>query len=120
MNAEQDKSITSLLDQTWLVVVLLPLLFKSAIEKFASAIFVFIGSDYNADDIVILDGRPGRIVRVGITKTTFYLYDIVDGKITGGTKLVVQNEKLADMHIEKPLDKLDIPQPPSKHSQKSS
>lgn len=111
MSAEQEKSVTSLLDQTWLVVVLLPLLFKTALEKFAASLFVFFGSDYNADDIVILDGRPGRIVRVGITKTTFYLYEVIDGKVTGGTKLVVQNEKLADMHIEKPLGKLDLPPP---------
>ena len=109
MNEEEKNSISYLLDQTWVVFVLLPILFKGAIEKFASAVFVFFGNDYNADDIVILDGRPGRIVRVGITKTTFYLYEIVDGKVVGGTKLVVQNEKLADMHIEKPLEKLDIP-----------
>lgn len=112
MSSDQEKSISGLIDQTWLVVVLLPLMFKSAIEKFAAALFVFFGNDYNADDVVILDGRPGRIVRVGITQTVFYLYDVVDGKVVGGTKLAVQNEKLADMRIEKPLGKLDLPTVP--------
>jgi len=96
-------------ENSWLFVIgLAALLFRSAIEKFAASIFVFIGNDYNADDIVILDGRPGRIVRVGLTQTTFYLYEVKEGKIVGGTKLCVQNEKLADLHIEKPLQKIDI------------
>jgi len=95
---------------TWIALLFVPLLFNRAIEKLCSALFVFFGSDYQADDIVILDGRPGRIVRVGITKTTFYIYDInKDGKITGGTKLVIQNERLADLNIEKPLGKITLP-----------
>jgi len=94
---------------SWLALLLIPLFFKSAIEKFCSAVFVFFGSDYQEDDIVILDGRPGRIVRVGLTKTTFYLYEIQDGKIVGGNKLVIQNERLSELNIEKPLDKIQTP-----------
>lgn len=85
-------------------------LFKNTIEKFAAAAFVFFGNDYNEDDIVIVNGRPGRIIRVGWTKSTFFLYDIENGIISGGTKLVVQNEKLSSMNIEKPLEKLEIPE----------
>lgn len=97
-------------ENSWLFVVgLTALLFRSAIEKFAASLFVFFGSNYNADDIIILDGKPGRIVRVGFTQTTFYLYEIKEGKITGGTKLVIQNERLASLNIEKPLQKIDIP-----------
>lgn len=97
-------------ENSWLFVVgLTALLFRSAIEKLAASLFVFFGSNYNADDIVILDGKPGRIVRVGFTQTTFYLYEIKEGKITGGTKLVIQNERLASLNIEKPLQKIDIP-----------
>ena len=67
---------------------------------------VFVGNDYNNDDIVLLDGRPGRIVRVSMWKTVFYLYTIkkgADGKkfVSGGTKLIVENNKLRDMKIEK-------------------
>jgi len=93
----------------WLALILIPLLFKSAIEKFCSALFVFFGSDYCADDIVILDGRPGRIVRVGLTQTTFYLYDFKDGKIVGGTKMCIQNERLSALNIEKPLQRIELP-----------
>lgn len=93
----------------WLALVLIPLLFKSAIEKFCSAVFVFFGDNYNADDIIVLDGRPGRIVRVGLTQTTFYLYEFKDGKIVGGTKMCIQNERLASLNIEKPLQKIELP-----------
>ena len=84
------------------------LMFKSSIEKLAAALFMFIGSDYKEDDVVYVDGKPGRIVRVGLTKTVFFIYDVVDGKVVSGNKLVVQNERLAGLNIEKPLPNLDL------------
>ena len=68
---------------------------------------------YNNDDIIILDGRPGRIVRVSMWKTTFYLYNIktgADGKkfVSGGTKMSVENDKLKDLKIEKPMESVDV------------
>ena len=84
------------------------LIFKSSIEKLAASFFIFVGSDYKTDDVVYVDGKPGRIVRLGITKTVFFIYDIVDGKIVSGNKLVVQNERLASLNIEKPLANLDL------------
>ena len=108
MNDDALKTLVS--ENSWLFLVgLAALLFRSAIEKLAASLFVFIGKDYAPDDIIVLDGRPGRIVRVGLTQTTFYLYDITDGKITGGRKLCVQNERLASLNIEKPLQKIDLP-----------
>jgi len=96
-------------DNSWLLFVgLFTLIFKSTLEKLVAGIFVFLGNDYNEDDIVIVNGRPGRLVRVGITKSTFFLYEVRDGIVYGGTKLVVQNERLADMDIEKPLGKLEV------------
>jgi hypothetical protein len=93
----------------WLFIAgLVALMFKSSIEKLASALFVFIGSDYKEDDVVYVDGKPGRIVRVGFTKTVFFIYDVVDGKVVGGSKLVIQNERLASLNIEKPLAQLDL------------
>ena len=59
-------------------------------------------------DVVEVDGKPGRIVRCGIWSTTFFTYDIRDGIIVGGAKLVVQNDKLKDLKIEKPLPLLDL------------
>jgi hypothetical protein len=93
----------------WLFIAgLVALMFKSSIEKLAAALFMFIGSDYKEDDVVYVDGKPGRIVRVGLTKTVFFIYDVVDGKVLGGSKLVVQNERLSSLNIEKPLANLDL------------
>ena len=93
----------------WLVLVgVLTLLFRSTIDKFVAGMMVFMGNDYNEDDVVEVDGKPGRIVRVGMWTTTFFTYDVRDGIIVGGAKLVVQNDKLKDLKIEKPLPLLDL------------
>tara|TARA_R110002167_G_scaffold172928_1_gene371379 strand:- start:365 stop:781 length:417 start_codon:yes stop_codon:yes gene_type:complete len=93
----------------WLFLVgVLTLLFRSTIEKLVAGFMVFQGNDYNEDDVVEVDGKPGRIVRVGVWSTTFFTYDVRDGIIVGGSKLVVQNDKLKDIKIEKPLPLLDL------------
>ena len=97
----------------WMFLAALAVLFfKTTIESTIAGLLIFCGNDYNNDDIVILDGRPGRIVRVTMWKTTFYLYNIqeANGKkqITGGTKLIVENDKLKDLKIEKPLDNFNL------------
>ena len=89
------------------------LFFKTTIESLLAGLVVFMGNDYNNDDIILLDGRPGRIVRVSMWKTTFYLYTIKaddNGKkyVSGGTKLIVENDKLKDLKLEKPLDNFDL------------
>lgn len=84
------------------------LVFQSSIKKLAASLFVFWGNDYKTDDVVYVDGKPGRIIRVGLTKTVFFIYDVVDGAIVGGSKLVVQNERLMNIKIEKPLPQLDL------------
>ena len=94
---------------------LVVLFFKTTIESVLAGLLIFVGDDYNNDDIVILDGRPGRIVRVSMWKTVFYLYTIrkgSDGKkfVSGGTKLVVENNELKGLKIEKPLDNFDLEQ----------
>jgi hypothetical protein len=93
----------------WLFLVgVLTLLFRATIEKFVAGYMIFKGNDYNEDDVVEVDGKPGRIVRVGIWSTTFFTYDVRDGIIVGGAKLVIQNDKLKDIKIEKPLPLLDL------------
>ena len=84
------------------------LLFRSTIETSVAGLMIFMGNDYNEDDVVEVDGAPGRIVRVGMWKTVFFIYHIVNGKIVGGSKLVVANSKLKDLKIEKPLPNLDL------------
>ena len=93
----------------WLFIVgIVTLLFRQTIESAVAGIMVFMGNDYNEDDVVEVDGKPGRIVRVGIWTTTFFTYNIVDGKVVGGGKMVIQNSKLKDLKIEKPLPLLDL------------
>ena len=89
------------------------LFFKTTLESLIAGLVIFFGNDYNNDDIILLDGRPGRIVRVSMWKSTFYLYTIKkgdDGKrfISGGTKLVIENDKLKDLKLEKPLENFNL------------
>ena len=98
----------------WMFLAALAILFfKTTIESLLAGLVVFVGNDYNNDDIIILDGRPGRIVRVSMWKTTFYLYTLKDGAdgkkfISGGAKLIVENNKLRDLKLEKPLDNFNL------------
>ena len=66
----------------------------------------------NTDDVIIFDGRPARVVRVGFWKTILFVYEVgcADGKpfIKGGNKVAIQNDKLKDHMIEKPLPMLDL------------
>ena len=112
-NVIQSKISVLLGEYGWMFLAALAILFfKTTIESTIAGLIIFIGNDYNNDDIIILDGRPGRIVRVSMWKTTFYLYNIQEsnGKkhIASGTKLIVENDKLKDMKIEKPLDNFDL------------
>ena len=83
-------------------------LFRQTIENAVDGFMVFFGNDYNEDDVVEIDGKPGRIVRVGIWKTVFFTYDVRDGKVVSGSKLVVANNRLKNLKIEKPLINLDL------------
>ena len=96
-------------EYSWLFFTgILLLLFNNTISEAVDGIMLFLGNVYNEDDVVEVDGSPGRIIRVGIWKTVFFIYHIIDGKIVGGSKLVVQNSKLKDLKIEKPLLNLDL------------
>lgn len=93
----------------WMFIAgLIGIMFQSTIKSLAASLAVFCGGDYNTDDVVFVDGKPGRIIRVGVLKTVFFIYDVVDGKIIGGSKLVIQNEALSKLKIEKPLAQLDL------------
>ena len=85
---------------------------RKTIESTIEAIKVFAGDDLNTDDVIIFDNRPARVVRVGLWKTIFFVYDIgcANGKpyVKGGCKKAVQNDKLKDYEIEKPLPMLDL------------
>jgi len=105
-----ESTIESLLDEHFYAIMALGFAFifrHTAMRIWASYMFLHKG-DYKEDDIVIINGRPGRIVRVGMWKTVFFLYDIdEEGMIRGGTKMVVQNDRLAGLTIEKQLQNID-------------
>jgi hypothetical protein len=104
---EELKSLIN--EYSWLLVTgVALLLFNNTITEVVDGLMIFLGNDYNEDDVVEVDGDPGRIIRVGIWKTVFFIYHIVNGKIVGGSKLVVANSKLKDLKIEKPLVNLDL------------
>ena len=88
------------------------LIYLSAIEGIVEGLKVFIGNDLNTDDVVVLNDRPARVTRVGIFKTTFFVYNIgcVKGKpyVKGGVKMQIQNSVLKNNKIEKPLPLLDL------------
>ena len=87
-------------------------IFKSTIESVVEGIKIFMGKDLNTDDVIHFDGKPARVVRVGIWKTILFVYSVgcVDGKpyIKGGNKVAVQNGQLKSHMIEKPLPMLDL------------
>jgi hypothetical protein len=81
----------------WMVLMIVAgFLFKESITNALEAIMIFIGNDFNNDDVIYISGREARIVRVGISKTVFYMTD-------RGTKMIVPNEKLKNLTLEKIL-----------------
>ena len=83
-------------------------LFKDAFSKWWESFIFFWKGDYKEDDVITINGKPARIIRTGIFKTVFFVYIIKDGKVYGGSKMVVHNTKLKDYHIEKPLPVFDL------------
>ncbi len=79
-----------------LVVAFFGLLFKESLVSMIQGLFVLFGNDINNDDILYISGRQARVVRVGFRKTIFYMTD-------RGTKMIVPNEKLSSLTIEKKL-----------------
>ena len=105
----QQSGLAQLISEyAWMSLILFALLFfKSTIENIVAGCFLNLGNEYNEDDIIILDGRVGRITRIGAIKVVFYLYSFRDGVITGGTKLALENKEISSRNIERPLPKLD-------------
>ena len=64
----------------WLFIAgIITLLFQSTIQEAVDGIMVFLGNDYNEDDVVEVDGAPGRIVRVGMWTPGFFIFHVVIG-----------------------------------------
>ena len=100
INPETKKVIEELIGSYgWFVIfAFLAILGKDALHKAAEGFLVFMGKDFQNDDILYISGRQARIVRVGIRSTTFYMTD-------RKTKMVVPNEQLKQLVVEKTLPK---------------
>jgi hypothetical protein len=103
----EQQSALSLFFGEWfyaIVFAFVVLMFRDSIQNVVAGVMVFIGNDLNHDDVVVLDGRPARIARCGLLKTSFYLYTIDnDGQFVNGTRTQIANIKLSEHSIEKPL-----------------
>jgi len=92
----------------WLfIIVCLFMVFRETIKSFVTSLMVLRSGTYEVDDVVILEGVPARIVRMGIWKTTFYVYRQVDGGKLFHSTRDVMNEELPQLHIEIPQQRMD-------------
>ena len=110
LSAEQQVALSAFFGEWafYLFFMFVVVVFRESIQSFVAGARVFWGNDLNNDDAVILDGRPGRVVRVGVSKTTFYLFTIdSEGNYVGGTRRQIANTKLDDCIIEKQLPLID-------------
>ena len=100
VNPEFQKTVEQLMGSYgWFVLIaFLGILFKDAIHKAVEGLLICIGKDFCNDDVLYINGRQARIVRVGFLKTTFYMTD-------RGTKMIVPNDRLKLLVIEKKLPK---------------
>jgi hypothetical protein len=71
---------------------------KDMLKEIVAGLAIFIGNDFNEDDIVYISGRKARINRVGLRKTVFIMLDV-----DPHTKWPVMNHRLQGMNIEKTL-----------------
>ena len=95
----------------WYFVVGFALLFlKDSVTNALAGIAMFVGSDYDENMVCYIQTngsrRPARITKTTLFSTSFYLYEIKDGRIEGGTLLTVPNSELKSLRIERPLDTL--------------
>ena len=92
----------------WLfIIVCLFMVFRETIKSFVTSLMVLRSGTYEVDDVVILEGTPARIVRMGVWKTTFYVYRQVNGGRLFHSTRDVMNEELPQLHIEIPQQRMD-------------
>jgi hypothetical protein len=100
MSPEQIEGVVSelLAQYSWLFIGSVVILtFKNIIQRFVEGLMFFIGNDYNADDVVYINGnKKARIIRHGLTKTVFYIYET-------DRKLIIRNDRLSSLNLEKSL-----------------
>ena len=120
MGEEQLKEIgTNLIGSYgWLFLVgFVAMLFRSTLEGLVESVKIFWGNAINVGDVIYIwiEGKKyaGRIVRVGLFKCSIVVYNVshnADGEpyISGGEDLEIQNSKLKDFIMTRPMEKIDI------------
>lgn len=97
---ESIKEIAQSLISEWgwtIGIGLLTIAMKDMIAKTWSGIIFLFGNDFNTDDVVYINGnKKARIVRQGVYKTVFYLYE-------HDRKFIVPNDRLWTLNLEKQL-----------------
>ena len=100
-----------------IIIALVVFLFRTTIEGIVSGMTTFIGKGLDTDDCVFiyLNGNKvaARIIRIGLIKSVIIVYNIgyTEGGtayITDGEKLEIQNIKLKEFIITKPMSKIDL------------
>ena len=81
----------------WLLIAAFAALMgKDVLVNFAQGLIVYWGSDFENDEILYISGRQARVIRLGLTSTTFFMSD-------RETKMLVPNCQLKMLTIEKRL-----------------
>ena len=81
----------------WLLLAaFVALMGKDVLVNFAQGLIVYWGSDFENDEILYISGRQARVIRLGLTSTTFFMTD-------RETKMLVPNSQLKQLTIEKKL-----------------
>ena len=81
----------------WLLLAaFVALMGKDVLVNFAQGLIVYWGSDFENDEILYISGRQARVIRLGLTSTTFFMTD-------REKKMLVQNSQLKHLTIEKKL-----------------
>ena len=120
MGEEQLKEIgTNLIGSYgWLFLVgFVAMLFRSTLEGLVESVKIFWGNAISVGDVIYIwiEGKKyaGRIVRVGLFKCSIVVYNVshnADGEpyISGGEDLEIQNSKIKDYTMTRPMENIDI------------
>ena len=102
----------------WLFLVgFVAMLFRSTLEGLVESVKIFWGNAINVGDVIYIwiEGKKyaGRIVRVGLFKCSIVVYNVShkdDGEpfISGGEDLEIQNSKIKDYTMTRPMENIDI------------
>ena len=102
----------------WLFAVgFMAMMFRSTIEGLVESVKIFAGKSLNINDCIYIwiEGKKyaGRIVRLGLFKCSIIVYNVdydTKGKtyISGGEDLEIQNSKIKDYTMTRPMEKIDI------------